>query len=128
MSSWVSCEKERLVKLVKEELKIDKLMSLNKLDLGKLSKLGSGNHVISQLSRKIGQSLNILAPLTTKCLLCQEMLTMNNPPSQIVVHGMNGPEVFSKYILRCKMCKLDRKSNYETKDKKFRQDVSYHPE
>ena len=121
----IKSEKDRLVNLVKEELQVDKIV-LSKLDFRKLSSLESGNHVISQLSRKIGQSLNILAPPITRCLLCRENLTMNNPPSQIVVHGMNGPEVYSKYILRCRMCKLDHKS--KTQDKKLKQDVYYHPE
>ena len=123
----IKSEKNRLVQLVKSELQIDKILnSLPKLDLLKLSKLGSGNHVICQLSRKIGQSLQILSPPTTKCLWCLETLTMNNPPSQIVVHGMNGPEVYSKYILRCKLCKLDSKT--VNQDRKLRQDVYYHPE
>jgi hypothetical protein len=129
LPTMIKSEKNRLVNLVKDELQIDKIMnSSNRLNYMKLSKLGSGNHVISQLSRKIGQSLRILSPPTTKCLLCYENLSMNNPPSQIVVHGMNGPEVYSKYILRCKMCKLDRKAGYQTEDKKLRQDVYYHPE
>ena len=123
----INSEKNRLVNLVKSELQIDKILnSSQKLDLVKLSKLGSGNHVISQLSRKIGQSLRILSPPTIKCFLCSENLTMNHPPTQIAVHGMNGPEVFSKYILRCKQCKLDSKAGNQ--DKKLRQDVYYHPE
>ena len=122
-------EKERLINLVRKELHIDEITnSMTNLNFSKLSSMKMDNHVISQLSRTIGQSLNILAPPTTKCLLCSENLTMNNPPSQIVVHGMNGPEVFSKYILRCRMCKLDRKANCKSKDKNRRQDVYYHPE
>ena len=126
----IESERRRLVNLVKHELQIDRILkSANRLDFNKLSKLEGGkknsSHIISQLSRKIGQSLNILAPPTTRCLLCYETLSMNNRPSQIVVHGMNGPELYSKYILRCKMCKIHAN---RVKGKDDRQDVYYHPE
>lgn len=128
LPTLIKSEKDRLIRLVRKELKIDDILDLNlELDFTKLSNMKRHNHVISEFSRKIGQSLNILAPPTTRCLLCCEYLTMNNPPSQIVVHGMNGPEVYSKYILRCRNCKLDKKAN-RSQDKKLRQDVYYHPE
>ena len=94
LPTLIKSEKDRLIRLVRKELKIDDILELNlELDFTKLSNMKRHNHVISEFSRKIGQSLNILAPPTTRCLLCCEYLTMNNPPSQIVVHGMNGPEV-----------------------------------
>ena len=129
LPTLIESEKSKLVNLVRRELQIDQILKHpDKLNFEKLSKLGrisSSNRVLSQLSRILGKSLNILAPPTTRCLLCFENLSINNPPSQIVVHGMNGPEVFSKYILRCKMCKLDATT---TKRKAGRQDIYYHPE
>ena len=129
LPTLIESERTKLVNLVRKELQIDIILKFpDKLNFDKLSKLGrrSGcNRVLSQLSRAIGKSLNILAPPTTRCLLCFQNLSMNNPPSQIVVHGMNGPEMFSKYILRCKMCKLDSTTS---KRKAGSQDIYYHPE
>ena len=118
----IKSERARLINLVKTEFHIDQIsISINKLDFRKLSKLKDQSSMLNEFSRKIGRSLKILGPPTTKCLLCDETLTLHYPPSQIAVHGLNGPEVYSKYILRCRQCKLKKRNKIDKKDKTIRQ-------
>ena len=123
-------ERERLIKLVTSAWHIDEITnSISELDFNKLSKIKCENQMLNQLSIEVKQSLKVIGPPTTKCLLCGERLTLNNPPTQIAVHGMNGPEIYSKYILRCRQCHLDKKHRVDNKkDKKLRQDIYYHPD
>ena len=125
----IRSERDRLIKLVKDEWQIEEIVNfISDLDFKKLSKLKTQNQMLCELSRKIGQSLKVLGPPTTKCLLCDETLTLNNPPTQIAVHGLNGPQIYSKYILRCRMCKLDKKNKVGKINNKSRQDIYYHPD
>ena len=125
----IKSERARLINSVKTEFHIDQIsISINKLDFRKLSKLKDQSSMLNEFSRKIGRSLKILGPPTTKCLLCDETLTLHHPPSQIAVHGLNGPEVYSKYILRCRQCKLKKRNKIDKKDKTIRQDIHYHPD
>ena len=110
----IKSERARLINLVKTEFHIDQIsISINKLDFRKLSKLKDQSSMLNEFSRKIGRSLKILGPPTTKCLLCDETLTLHHPPSHIAVHGPNGPEVYSKYILRCRQCKLKKGNKFK---------------
>ena len=62
--------------------------------------------MIDFLSIKLGFSLNILCPPVKECILCQRNLSINNRPTQVVVYKLTGPEIYSKYIYRCKSCSL----------------------
>ena len=70
----------------------------------------------------------ILAPPVTHCLLCKEELKVHNKPTQIAVFTLTGPELYSKFILRCRDCRLCPKKDFNPADKNSRQDVWYHPE
>jgi hypothetical protein len=64
----------------------------------------------------------------THCLLCKEELKVHNKPAQVSVFTMTGPEIFSKYILRCRNCRLCPKEDFVPTLQSFRQDVWYHPD
>ena len=64
-----------------------------------LTSIKNGGDLLDQLSIEIGQSLRIIAPPVTNCLLCKEKLSVNNKPTQIVIHTQTGPKMYSKYIL-----------------------------
>ena len=126
--SLLDSEKKRLIDEVKKEFNITNILAnAEKLDFEKLNQFKSDDNlrILPELSTKRGESLNILCPPTKTCLLCHSYLTMNNPPSQVVVHGITGPKIFSKYILRCRQCKLD---DLNPVSSDLRQDVYYHPE
>ena len=112
--------------MVKEELRIDKILSeLQHFDYSGLVSKKSAN-LITYLSTKLGFSLKILCPPVQSCLLCERKLTLNNKPTQVVVHGVTGPEIYSKYIYRCRNCKLVRKSKVNKTAKANAQDIYYH--
>ena len=103
-------ESTKIINLVKEELCIDKILSeLQHFDFSGLVSKKSGN-LIKYLSTKLGFSLKIMCPPVKSCLLCERKLTLNNKPTQVVVHSVTGPEIYSKYIYRCRNCKFVRKS------------------
>ena len=130
MPDLISSEKQKIINIVKTEWKIDDLLlNIGKLDFEKkLVNVGDGDCLIDQLSIKLGKSLRVLCPPVTKCLLCGENLAMNNKPTQIVVHTLQGPMIFTKYILRCKNCRLTSKKKFSADEDKIRQDVYYHPD
>ena len=72
--------------------------------------------------------LRIVAPPVTHCLLCKEELKVHHKPTQISVFTLDGPEIFSKYILRCRDCRLCPKEVFDSANENARQDVWYHPE
>ena len=77
---------------------------------------------LDTLSIAHGSSFRVLCPPVTKCLLCYKDLSMCNKPTQVAVHTLKGPVLYSKYIYRCFGCCLG-----ETSDKsEIRQDVYYH--
>ena len=53
---------------------------------------------------------------------------MNNKPTQIAVFGLKGPQIYSKYILKCQRCRLVEKSKFNHLNEALRQDVFYHPD
>ena len=123
-------EKEKLIELVKHEWNIDDLLlNIHKLKFEKkLVNIGNGDSLLDKLSIKIGRSLRVLCPPVSRCLLCNENLTMNNKASQIIVHTLEGPKMYSKYILRCRNCRLSSKEKFAAGDENIRQDVYYHPD
>ena len=126
----IPSEKQKLINEVKNEWDIEALlMNIPQLDFEKkLVNIGDGDSLTDQLSIKLGKSLRVICPPVTKCLLCSENLAMNNKPTQVIVHTLNGPRIYSKYILRCKNCRLTTKKKFSKQDEKIRQDVYYHPD
>ena len=119
-------EKSKIIKLVKEELHIDEILSeLQYCDFESLVCKKKG-HLIEYLSTKLGYSLKIICPPVKTCMLCEQILTLNNKPTQVVVHTVTGPEIYSKYIYRCRGCKLVRKSKIDKTSKVNAQDIYYH--
>ena len=116
-------EKEKLVNIVKKEWNIDHLLeNIHKLDFERhLMNIGEGNNLIDQLSTKLGQSLRVICPPVKNCLLCNKNLAVNNRPTQVIAHSLNGPTIFTKYILRCKNCQLTSKNNFVKGDSKIRE-------
>merc|ERR1712215_586270 len=49
-------------------------------------------------------------------------LTKNNKPTQVIVHTVGGPKMMTKYIYRCRGCKISSEDQCEP------QDVYYHPD
>ena len=121
----IECEKKKLIDIVRKEWKIDEIMSNIKLlnFEKKLVNVKKGKSLLDELSIKLGISLRVLCPPVTRCLLCDQKLAMNNKPIQIVVHSLMGPVMYSKYILRCKNCRLTTKEKFKAVNEKLRQDV-----
>ena len=65
-------------------------------------------------------------PPTSCCLLCKKMLSFHHKPTQIVVHTLTGPYLYSKYIFRFRGCKFA--SNYNGAFQSQPQDIHYHPD
>ena len=85
-------EKTKLLKLVKDELCIDKIVQEIKcFDFDSLLNKHKSSYLIEHLSTKLGFSLNILCPPVKSCMLCENKLTLNNKPTQVVVHTVTGP-------------------------------------
>ena len=117
----------RLISLVKKELDIDNMLKLP-INPENLLHIKTGGNLLETLSTKIGQSLKILAPPVIKCLMCEEPLGVSNEPVQIAFHKQTGPEIYSKYILRCQNCRLVKKSKFKKRDEENRQTIYYHPD
>ena len=76
------------------------------------------------MSVHLGRSFKLLCPPVTKCLLCSSSLTLSSKPTQVVVHTLQGPEVYSKYLYRCRGCCLSHDKH--AAHSAARQDVMYH--
>ena len=126
----IETEKKKLIDIVKKEWRIDEIMSNFKMlnFEKKLVNVKKGNSLLDELSIKLGRSLRVLCPPVSRCLLCDQKLAMNNKPIQIVIHTLTGPVMYSKYILRCKNCRLTTKEKFKACNEKLRQDVYYHPD
>ena len=71
-------EKTKLIDLVKNKWKIDELLMSNDFKPEEnITSIRNGGDLLDQLSIEIGQSLRVLAPPITNCLLCKEKLTDN---------------------------------------------------
>ena len=126
----IPSEKQKLIDIVKNEWNIDEaLTNIHNLKFEKkLVDKGEGDYLLDHLAIKLGRSLRVLCPPVSKCLLCEGRLATNNKPIQIVVHTLNGPLMYSKYILRCKNCRLTTKHKFKVTNEKLRQDIYYHPD
>ena len=102
----IRCEKKRIIEIVRCELKIDEIeKDLQFSDFKNFATKKRGS-LLKYLSIKLSFSLNILCPPVKTCILCDKTLKMNNKPTQVVVHTVTGPELYSKYIYRCRDYKL----------------------
>ena len=62
--------------------------------------------ILDALSSKIGINLwTMIAPPTTKCLLCCKDLTPNNEPVHVPLHTIKGPQLATKYTWECRSCR-----------------------
>ena len=96
------------------------------LELGKLDMSLINLHDINTEDFKVISSMealeektgfgysNVVAPPIKDCLLCNNPLHLHNKPTNIVIHGFEGPRIGSTYTLRCKRCKAvgDNSVNY----------------
>jgi hypothetical protein len=120
-------EKTKLLKLVKDELGIDNIVKeIKTCDFDRLVDTHQSSYLIEHLSTKLGFSLKILCPPVKSCILCENTLTLNNKATQVIVHTVTGPQLYSKYIYRCRNCKLVKKSKVNKKAKDNAQDIYYH--
>ena len=102
----------QLLEMVQNHLKISevkmKLVGGNETVNFTSSSLDEANHtypLLDALSLKLGYSLRYLvAPPTTKCLLCNEELTLYNQPTTVVIHTLQGPQIGTKYSWQCRRC------------------------
>jgi hypothetical protein len=120
-------ELNKVINTVKSEWGIDEILK-SQLEPIALLHLSKGNLIADKLSTKMGQSLRIISPPVKDCLLCKESLSVSNYPTQIVVHTLTGPAMYSKYILKCQRCRLIEKSKFNPLHENRRQDIFYHPD
>ena len=118
----IETEKKRMISVVEKELKIKELSrKIDEFDFKTLMNR-KPSHLIDHLACKLGYSLKILCPPVKACLLCKKGLTVNHKPSQVIVHKITGPEIYSKFLYRCRECKL---SNDDSCSKQKKQDINY---
>merc|ERR1712129_145605 len=92
-----------LIEDVKKHLNVDNLTT----STGRTEMHFSGNQfpILDALSYKIGSNLrNIIAPPTTKCVLCGKNLVSNNKPVNVPLFSECGPEMATKYEWECTSC------------------------
>ena len=124
-------QRVQILSKVRKELKIDDIEATLKVDTKRLKSLsplpdsGRKTPIMDALSIKLGISLNILVPPTTRCLLCYRELTFHNECTQVPVFTLTGPMMFSKYIWRCRKC---RGHGNLKRGASLIGDVYYHPD
>ena len=99
-------DRSKLKAAVEEELGFQSFKDKGLAELNLASRAGKGTPILDNFSLKSGVSLKFLYPPVLKCLLCHGNLHVNNswnfkgkPPTQVKVHTMTGPEVYSKVII-----------------------------
>ena len=124
-SCLLPSEQKEIIRIVKKELGIDHIIAnLKDFNFENIKHIKKGSQVIEKLGIYLGKSLSFICPPVTNCIFCDKLLTKNNACSQVVVHHVNGPKMFSKYIYRCRNCKMSK-----TKESALQpQDVYYHPD
>ena len=118
----IETEKKRLIRVVEMELKIAELSSKIAEFHFKTLMNRKPSHLIDHLACTLGYSLKIVCPPLKARLLCKKGLTVNHKPSQVIVHKITGPEIYSKFLYRCRECKL---SNDDSCSKQKKQDINY---
>ena len=100
----IETEKKKIICVVEKELKIMELSrKIASFDFKTLVNR-KPSHFLDHLVCKLGYSLKILCPPVKSCLLCRKGLTVNNKPSQVIVHKITGPEIYPKFLYRCRDC------------------------
>ena len=120
-------ERRKIIEIVREEWAVDALLKLP-INPEKLINIRNGGNLLERLSTKIGFSLRILAPPVDSCLLCKEFLAVSSKPTQIAVHTLTGPKIYTKYMLRCQSCRLVKTSKFDKRNESKRQTIYYHPD
>lgn len=125
MPRLVEGEQQKVINSVKTYLKIGPILdNIHDLNFDNLLHIKEGSRILDYMSVEYGRSLNILCPPITNCLLCGKNLQLANKATQVAVHTLTGPVLYSKYIYRCRGCHLTKaKDSLQTK---ARQDVFYH--
>ena len=91
-------EQTKVINAVKNYLDIETtLENIHQLDFNKLLHIKKGSCILDHLSVSHGSSFKILCPPITKCLLCEKNLTMHNKPTQVIVHTLHGPTLYSNH-------------------------------
>ena len=122
-------EREKIIDNVKKKLKISEIETdLPNLNKDNLIGIREGGNLLDKLSIHLGYSLKFITPPVTHCLLCKEELKVHHKPTQVAVFGLGGPEVYSKYILRCRDCRLCPREKFKSVNSDSRQDIWYHPD
>ena len=115
----IETEKKRMITVVEKELKIKELSrKIDEFDFKTLMNR-KPSHLIDHLACKLGYSLKILCPPVKACLLCKKGLTVNHKPSQVIVHKITGPEIYSKFLYRCRECKLSNDDSVQNRKSKI---------
>ena len=84
------------------------------------------NVVIDELSLHLGYSLRSIGPPVSCCKLCKKSLSFHHSPTQIALHKLTGPYIYSKYVFRCRACLYG--SNHTGAFYTNLQDIYYHPD
>ena len=99
-------DRTKLKTAVEEELCFESFKDKSLGELNLASRVGQGTPILDNFSIKSGVSLKFLHPPVLKCILCHGNLHVNNswnfkgkPPTQVKVHTMTGPQVYSKVRL-----------------------------
>ena len=111
---------------MKECLNIFQVLTKPTLNFDNLKQGGKETEILDELSLHLGSSLRVMGPPTSCCLLCKKMLSFHHKPTQIVVHTLTGPYLYSKYIFRCRGCRFA--SNHNGAFQSQPQDIHYHPD
>ena len=98
-------DRTKLKTAVEEELCFQSFKDKSLGELNLASRVGQGTPILDNFSIKTGVSLKFLHPPVLKCLLCHGNLHVHHswnfkgkPPTQVKVHTMTGPQVYSKVM------------------------------
>ena len=122
----IETEKKRILKVFEDKLQIADIMkNIAKLDFKSLVNVKSSK-LVDVLSINLGYSLKILCPPTKYCILCKKGLSIHHKPTQMIVHKISGPELYSKYLYRCRNCKLSKDTIEEgLSSESVQKDINY---
>ena len=119
--------RQKLLEQVRQYFNIvDIEQSFPSLDFLKLKPSEKQNVLIDELSLHLGYSLRSIGPPVSSCMFCKKLLTYHHKPTQIVLHKLTGPYIYSKYVFRCRSCKFG--SNLTGAMYSNLQDIYYHPD
>ena len=99
-------DKSELIRQVRGHMRIKEMKkAFLEDDDNEMILAGENFPLLDALSVWMGVSLqHIIAPPTTKCLLCNKKLSKNNKPTLGALHQMSGPTLATKYSYECRHC------------------------